>query len=119
MKKFTINCDFGGQMAPFTIYIGQPERSHHPLHFQADWLSKERGGTIPAEVMDAIAKLKDLAEKNNVSLEELCVYALGSAQEDEEGATSEIDDDQELTEEDEDSRSDGNENDRQSDKKSQ
>lgn len=83
MKKFTINCDFGGQMAPFTIYIGQPERSHHPLHFQADWLSKERGGTVPAEVMDAIAKLKDLAEKNNVSLEELCVYALGSAQEDE------------------------------------
>jgi hypothetical protein len=83
MKKFTINCDFGGQMAPFSIYIGVPEKSHHPLHFQADWLSKERGGTIPAEIMDAIAKLKDLAEKNNVSLEELCVYSLGSAQQEE------------------------------------
>jgi hypothetical protein len=39
MKKFTINCDFGGQMSPFAIYIGKPEGAHHPLHFQADWLS--------------------------------------------------------------------------------
>ncbi len=80
MKKFTINCDFGGQMAPFAIYIGDPEPGHHPLHFQADWLSQQRGGTIPPEVMDAIAKLKELADKNNVSLEELCVYSLGAAQ---------------------------------------
>lgn len=87
MKKFTINCDFGGQVAPFTIYIGEPEQNHHPLHFQADWLSKQRGGSIPAEVMDAVAKLKDLAEKNNVSLEELCVYAIGSA-EDQEAVSS-------------------------------
>jgi hypothetical protein len=82
MKKFTINCDFGGQMAPFSIYIGIPEKGHHPLHFQADWLSKERGGNIPGEIMDAIGKLQELAEKNNVLLEELCVYSLGSAQQD-------------------------------------
>ncbi len=81
MKKFTINCDFGGQMSPFTIFIGKPEHSHHPLHFQADWLSKERGGTIPSDVMDAVAQLKELSEKNNVSLEELCVYALASEEE--------------------------------------
>lgn len=87
MKKFTINCDFGGQIAPFAIYIGQPERGHHPLHFQADWLSKNRGGTVPPAVMDAISKLKDLAEKNSVSFEELCVYALGAAQQDSESAT--------------------------------
>lgn len=82
MKKFTINCNFGGQIAPFTVYIGQPESGHHPLHFQSDWLSKERGGTVPPEVMDALSKLKDLAEKNNVSFEELCVYSLGAAQQD-------------------------------------
>jgi hypothetical protein len=87
MKKFTVPCDFGGSKAPFTIYIGSPEDKHHPLHFQADWLSKERGGTIPAEVMDSIAKLKDLAEKNNVSFEDLCVYALGAAQQEEEEET--------------------------------
>ena len=80
MKKFTINCDFNGQMAPFTICLGEPEANHHPLHFQADWLSKERGGTVPPQVMDAIQKLKDLSKENSVSFEELCVYALGAAQ---------------------------------------
>jgi hypothetical protein len=77
-KKFTINCDFGGQVAPFAIYIGRPELSHHPLYFQAKWLSDTRGGTIPGEVMDAISKLQELAEKNGVALEELCVYALSA-----------------------------------------
>ena len=80
MKKFTIQCNFNDQKAPFDIYIGAPEGVHHPLHFQADWLSKERGGTIPQELMDAIAKLNDLSKKNGVLLPELCVYALGSAQ---------------------------------------
>jgi hypothetical protein len=81
MKKFTINCDFGGQLAPFTIYIGKPEPGHHPLHFQADWLSKQRGGMIPGEVMEAVTQLQELAVKNGVSLEELCVYALGTEEE--------------------------------------
>ncbi len=80
MKKFTVPCNFNGVQAPFTIYIGSPEDNHHPLHFQADWLSKERGGTIPQEVMDSIQKLKGLADKNHVSFEDLCVYALGAAQ---------------------------------------
>lgn len=88
MKKFTVPCDFGGQKSPFTIYIGDPEPKHHPLHFQSSWLSKERGGTIPAEVMDSIAKLKDIADQNNVSFEDLCVYALGAAQQ--EGETDEL-----------------------------
>lgn len=88
MKKFTVPCDFGGQKAPFTIYIGDPEPKHHPLHFQSSWLSKERGGTIPAEVMDSIAKLKDIADQNNVSFEDLCVYALGAAQQ--EGEAGEL-----------------------------
>ena len=91
VKKFTVPCDFGGQKAPFTIYIGDPEPKHHPLHFQSSWLSKERGGTIPAEVMDSIAKLKDIADQNNVSFEDLCVYALGAAQQEEEGGTDDED----------------------------
>ncbi len=79
-KKFTIDCDFGGQMAPFAIFIGRPETGHHPLHFQADWLSKNRGGTIPGEVMEAVTQLQELAAKNGVALEDLCVYALGTDQ---------------------------------------
>ena len=79
IKKFSIPCDFNGQRSPFTIYIGDP--NHHPLNFQSNWLSKERGGSIPGEVMDSVAKLKSLADKNGVSFEDLCVYALGAAQE--------------------------------------
>lgn len=94
MKKFTVPCNFGGVQSPFTIYIGAPEDSHHPLHFQADWLSKERGGSIPQEVMDSVSKLKALADKNGVSFEDLCVYALGAAQQDEgEGGDDDVDDD--------------------------
>jgi hypothetical protein len=82
MKKFSVPCDFDGVKSPFTIYVGSVRADHHPLHFQADWLSKERGGTIPQEVMDSLSKLQELAKKNNTSFEDLCVYALGAAQED-------------------------------------
>jgi hypothetical protein len=90
MKKFTINCDFGGQMSPFAIYVGKPEGSHHPLHFQADWLSKARGGMIPGEVMAAVTQLQELAEKNGVLLEELCVYALGTEEQQSELETASV-----------------------------
>jgi hypothetical protein len=99
VKKFTVPCDFGGQKAPFTIYIGDPEPRHHPLHFQAAWLSKERGGNIPGEVMDSIAKLKDIADQNNVSFEDLCVYALGAAQQIEEDNAAEDLEDEDDSEE--------------------
>jgi hypothetical protein len=80
MRKFTINCNFGGTKSPFTVYIGMPEKVHHPLHFQADWLSKERGGNIPQEVMDSLQKLLEISIKNNVPFEDLCAYAIESAQ---------------------------------------
>ncbi|RYE05783.1 MAG: DUF2610 domain-containing protein [Rickettsiaceae bacterium] len=80
MKMFNINCDFNGQMAPFPIYIGQPEGSHHPAKFQANWLSSEKQGMIPTSVMEALTKLKEVADKNSVLLEDLCVYALGAEQ---------------------------------------
>lgn len=91
MKKFSVPCDFNGTKSPFVVYIGNPKDDHHPLHFQADWLSKERGGTIPPEVMDSLSKLLDLAKKNGVPFEDLCVYALGVAQQEatEEGESEE------------------------------
>ena len=87
MKRFTIPCDFGGQKSPFHIYVGEPDPSKHPLQNQSHWLSSERGGSIPQEVMDSFAKLHDIAKENNVSFEDLCVYALGSAA-DGEGGTA-------------------------------
>jgi hypothetical protein len=79
MKKFTIPCDFGGQKAPFNIYIGEPSAKRHPLYYQSQWLSSERGGTIPSEIMDSFQKLFDISRENGVSFEDLCVYALGTA----------------------------------------
>lgn len=77
MKKFTIPCDFAGVKAPFNIYVGEPRPGKHPLQHQSSWLSRERGGTIPQEVMDSFQKLLDISTENGVSFEELCVYALG------------------------------------------
>jgi hypothetical protein len=94
LKTFVINCDFGGQVSPFTIHVGSPEHKHHPLHFQSEWLTKERGGNIPPDIIESLSKLKDLAAKNNTSFEELCVYAIASAyktaEEDEEGEEDDL-----------------------------
>jgi hypothetical protein len=81
MKRFSVPCDFGGKRSPFHVYIGEPNPKNHPLHFQADWLSKERGGTIPSEVMESFEKLHKISIEQGVSFEELCVYALGAASE--------------------------------------
>lgn len=79
MKKFTIPCDFGDQKAPFSIYVAEPADDLHPLYFQQRWLKSERGGSIPQNVMDSFQKLHDIAKKNEVNFEELCMYALGEA----------------------------------------
>jgi hypothetical protein len=80
MKKFKIPCNFGGKSTPVTFYIGNAEKDHHPIHFQAEWLSKERGGTVSPEIMKSLEELKQLSEKNGVPFEELCSYALESIQ---------------------------------------
>jgi hypothetical protein len=70
---------FNGVKHPFHVYIGNPHPKKHPLQFQAWWLSSERGGTIPQDVMDSFEKLFKISQENNVSFEDLCVYALGTA----------------------------------------
>ncbi len=87
MKRFTIPCDFGGTKAPFHVYVQEPDPKKHPLLNQANWLQSERGGAIPPEVMESFEKLHNIAKENNVSFEELCVYALGNAADANSGAT--------------------------------
>ncbi len=79
MKMFTIPCDFAGQTAPFDVYIGDPKEGNHPLQNQATWLTNERGGTIPPDIMESLAELLELATKNGTSFEDLCSYALNLA----------------------------------------
>jgi len=80
MKKFSVPCDFGGTKAPFDFYIGDPKPGNHPLQNQASWLSTNRGGTVPTEVMESFSKILKLAEENGVSFEELCAYAMESGE---------------------------------------
>ena len=79
MKRFTIPCAFGIEMYPFHVYVGEPHPDQHPLKFQAAWLTEVRGGTIPDDVLDSFERLAKIAQENNVSFEDLCVYALGTA----------------------------------------
>lgn len=79
VKKFNIPCNFGGQMSPVTLCIGEPKEDQHPLNFQAKWISGDKGGQIPQDVMDSIQKLYNLAKKNNVVFEDLCFYAINVA----------------------------------------
>jgi hypothetical protein len=76
LKKFTILCDFAGAKAPFNIYVGEPRPDKHPLQHQASWLSRERGGNVPSDVMDSLQKLLNIAKEEDVSFEELCVHEL-------------------------------------------
>jgi hypothetical protein len=79
MKRFTVNCQFGAEKAPFHIYVGEPSPTLHPLFFQETWLADERSGAIPPEVMDNFGKLQKIAIEHGVSFEELCAYALGTS----------------------------------------
>jgi hypothetical protein len=75
VKKFTANCDFGGQKIPVDLYIGTPAKGSHPLAFQNKWMATKRG-SIPSEIMDSFAKLVEISEKNRVSFEDLCEYVI-------------------------------------------
>ncbi len=88
MKRFTIPCEFGGKKLPFDLYIGAPNPKNHPLQHQSGWLAAERGGTIPQDVMDSFDKLHKISIENNVVFEELCVYALVTAQQEKAGAAA-------------------------------
>lgn len=79
MKRFTVPCDFNGVKQPFHVYIGDPSPDVHPLYYQSQWLTDNRGGTVPADVMESFQKLFNIALENDVSFEDLCVYALGNA----------------------------------------
>jgi hypothetical protein len=76
VKKFNANCNFGGQLAPVTLYVGDPAKGSHPLNFQGKWLSKQMGGNIPDSIMNSFSKLAEISEKNRVSFEELCAYVI-------------------------------------------
>ncbi len=76
VKKFTANCDFGGTKSPVTLYVGDPAIGSHPLEFQNRWLSKDRGGIIPPEIMSSFEKLRKISEEYRTPFEDLCAYVI-------------------------------------------
>lgn len=79
IKKLTIPCIFGNQKQPVDFYVGRPKPENHPIQNQSHWLSSERGGTVPSEIMDSLQRLHDLSKKNHVPFVDLCAYAIDSA----------------------------------------
>lgn len=73
IKKFIVPCDFNGQSSPFAIYIGEPKPENHPVQHQDNWLSKERGGTIPEKIKDSLSKLYALAQKWYLFCRSMCI----------------------------------------------
>jgi hypothetical protein len=75
VKKFTVNCDFGGQKTAVELYIGEPFPESHPFHFQDRWLM-ERKVNIPEKIRVSFARLAEISEKNRVSFQDLCAYVI-------------------------------------------
>ncbi len=81
VTKFNVPCAFGGQASEVAIFIGNPEATHNPIHFQTKFISDVKGGFIPKSVLESLEKLQKLSIENGVPFEELCRYALGSVTE--------------------------------------
>jgi hypothetical protein len=76
VKKFTVSCDFAGKKIPVTFFVGNAAIGSHPIGFQSNWLGKEKGGVVPEKLMNSLMQLKEIADKNKVSFEDLCTYVI-------------------------------------------
>lgn len=74
VKKFDFPCNFSGNKQKVTFYVGSSALGTHPIAFQSKWLEREKGGIVPKELIESLAKLKQIADENKVSFEELCSY---------------------------------------------
>ena len=73
----------GGGTETCSIYVGEALAGVNPLEQQDAWFRRERGLTIPPEVMKSFGELAKIALNENVSLSELAVYAMKEATEQE------------------------------------
>lgn len=80
VKKLSLPCSFGGAQQNVDFYIGEPKIEIHPIQNQSKWLSSEKGGNVVPDVMESLTRIKKIAEENNVAFDEICAYAIESAQ---------------------------------------
>lgn len=84
MKKLNLPCQFNGQTQDVGFYVGNPKVDNHPIQNQSHWLSSERGGTVSPNVMDSFSRIHELSLQNKVPFEDLCEFAINSANTEEE-----------------------------------
>ncbi|MEO0397629.1 MAG: DUF2610 domain-containing protein, partial [Cyanobacteria bacterium P01_A01_bin.137] len=79
MKRFTVPITCGTFTSPFHVYVWDWELDYAPTRDQFTWVEQARGCEVPDDVVDSFQKLYDIARENNVSYQELTVYALNQA----------------------------------------
>lgn len=79
MKRFTIPIDCAGSKQKMDVYVMDRAKGHpyKGISDQVKWLKEARGCNVPEDVTSSFNKLQDIAWENNVSFQDLCVYALG------------------------------------------
>lgn len=73
MKQFQLPVIVNGEKHMVIFAVGNPDPTHHPLHFQMDLLQKSGGEVLP-EFSQAIEKLHKIAMENIIPLDMLCYY---------------------------------------------
>ena len=71
VKKITVNCDFSGAAHSVNFYIGDAAVAKNPISFQSQWLSQERGGSVPEKLMESLDKIKRISDEHNIPFEDL------------------------------------------------
>jgi TPR repeat protein len=86
LKRFTvpIDCTPAGaaaaQTMPYQVFVFDWGRATDMVKPQLDWVVRERGCRVSADITDSFAKLYNIALENKVSFTDLTVYAFKEAQ---------------------------------------
>jgi TPR repeat protein len=83
MKRFTVPITCGTINSPFPVYVWDWNLDEPPTTAQFDWVEQARGCEVPDDVVESFQKLYTIARENNVSFQELTVYALSKGKNDE------------------------------------
>jgi TPR repeat protein len=79
MKRFTVPITCGTVKSPFDVYVWDWKLDQSPTTAQFAWIEKARGCEVSKDVVESFEKLYKIARDNNVSFQELTVYALTNA----------------------------------------
>lgn len=78
MKRYTVNCDFGGVIHPLDLYLTNVPWPKDPLEDQARWLLEERGGKIPEDVREWVRTQHKLAHEKQILFTDQMVAAVAA-----------------------------------------